>query len=149
MTVQEETGTACLDHGRKGFGLGYATAWLVVDGRRFTTTLHRKVHYEHTGELPEVVRHVCDNPRCINPEHLVSGTQKDNVQDMLTKGRMGDTRNFGTANGRAVLTDADCATIRKEYVKGSRTHGLPSLVRKYGASTSQIWRVVNDRQRIT
>ena len=33
--------TPCIDHGCNGFGLGYATAWVTVDSRRFTTTKHR------------------------------------------------------------------------------------------------------------
>lgn len=137
----------CIDHGRKGFGIGYATAWLLVDGVRKTTTLHRKVHFERTGELPEVVRHTCDNPRCINPDHLVSGTYASNMQDMHDRGRAGDCRNFGEDNGRAVLTDQQCKVIRAEYVKGSRDSGLPALSRKYGVSTSQIWRIVKGEQR--
>lgn len=43
--------SACIDHGCKGFGLGYATAWLVQDGHRFTTTKHRKLYYEATGGM--------------------------------------------------------------------------------------------------
>ena len=137
----------CIDHGCKGFGLGYATAWVVKDGRVFTTTKHRKVHFETTGEWPEVVRHTCDNPRCINPAHLVGGTQADNMQDMLRRGRAGDCRNLGTANGRAVLSEADCKAIRATYVKGSREFGLPALARRFRVGTSQIWRIVNDKQR--
>lgn len=137
----------CIDHGCKGFGLGYATAWVVREGVKVSTTLHRKVHYLRTGEWPEVVRHTCDNPRCVNPEHLIGGTQKDNVQDMLDRGRAGDSRNFGMTNGRAILTDVQCAAIRAEYVKGSRMYGIPALVRKYGSSSSQLWRIVNDKQR--
>ena len=34
-----------------------------------------------------IIRHRCDNPACINPLHLRSGTQKDNIQDMMRKGR--------------------------------------------------------------
>lgn len=34
-----------------------------------------------------VVRHVCDNPKCINPEHLILGSPSDNVKDMDTRGR--------------------------------------------------------------
>lgn len=137
----------CKDHGRKGFGLGYATAWITVDGVKKTTTLHRKVYYEATGVLPEVVRHTCDNPRCINPDHLIAGTQKDNVRDMFSRGRAGDTRNFGAANGMCVVPDEIVQRVRTEYVKGSREFGTPSLARKYNLSTSQIWRIANYAQR--
>lgn len=35
----------------------------------------------------KVIRHKCDNPYCCNPDHLESGTQKDNVQDQIKRGR--------------------------------------------------------------
>lgn len=137
----------CMDHGCKGFGLGYATAWIVKDGKRFTTTKHRKVFYEATGEWPEVVRHKCDNPRCINPDHLEGGSAQDNMRDMFERGRQGDCRNFGEANGRSVCTDLEVAAIRREYVRGSREHGIPALSRKYRISTSQVCRILHEAQR--
>ena len=138
----------CCDHGRKGFGLGYATAWVTVDGRTFTTTLHRKVHYEATGEWPEVVRHTCDNARCIEPTHLVGGTQTDNMADCAERNRLGDCRNLGEANGRTILSDSDVAAIRAAYIPRSRTAGTPALARQYGCGTSQIWRILQGEQRV-
>lgn len=137
----------CIDHGCVGMGLGYATAWLTEDGKRYTTTKHRVVFYNTHGYLPEVVMHTCDNARCINPEHLVAGTHKSNSADKFAKGRQGDARNFGEGNGRAILTDAECDFIRKLYVKGSRETGCPALARKYKCGTSQIHRIVSGHQR--
>lgn len=134
---------ACIDHGCKGYGSGYATAWIKLPcGTKKPTTKHRKVYYEATGELPEVVRHKCDNPRCINPDHLEGGTQKDNMQDCVRRKRLGDSRNFGSANGRTVLTSEDVCAIRKLYVKGSREYGSTALAKQFGVGTSQIHRVV-------
>jgi len=58
--------------------------------------LHQKVeqahrvsfeHFHRKLEPGECVCHACDNPGCVNPDHLWAGSQKDNVADMTRKGR--------------------------------------------------------------
>lgn len=51
--------------------------------------VHRLVKELHSGEniTGKVVRHTCDNPKCINPDHLVVGSISDNVRDMDERGR--------------------------------------------------------------
>jgi hypothetical protein len=51
--------------------------------------LHRFIFEEMFGPIPEglVIRHKCDNSKCINPEHMEVGTQKDNVHDAISRGR--------------------------------------------------------------
>ena len=59
-------------------------------GDKMRRRLHRIAWEAHNAEpIPEgmVVRHTCDNPACINPEHLVLGTCKDNTYDMLERKR--------------------------------------------------------------
>ena len=69
---------------------GYGTFWM-------NNTNHRasRVAYELSlGPIPEgmVVRHKCDNPPCVNPDHLEAGTQLDNVRDRDERGRNGNVK---------------------------------------------------------
>jgi hypothetical protein len=50
---------------------------------------HRMAYELVFGEIEEgaVIRHTCDNPKCVNPKHLLSGTQKDNMDDKTARGR--------------------------------------------------------------
>jgi hypothetical protein len=51
-------------------------------------------HYLNGGEIPKglIVRHKCDNPSCINPEHLELGTYKENSMDMVKRDRCGHSK---------------------------------------------------------
>jgi hypothetical protein len=50
---------------------------------------HRLAFLMHYGNIPNSmhVLHRCDNPPCINPQHLFLGTNQDNMDDMVRKGR--------------------------------------------------------------
>lgn len=70
------------DFGTRGYGQ------INIDGKNVGA--HRVAFWLATGEdiVGFIVRHfVCDNPPCCNPAHLKRGTQKDNVQDAIRKGR--------------------------------------------------------------
>lgn len=54
-----------------------------------TYKAHRVVYTLLVGEIPpgKLLLHSCDNPACVNPEHLTPGTHQDNINDMMKKGR--------------------------------------------------------------
>ncbi len=75
--------------GGRGMRYGYP----VVNGKH---VLAHRLAWElsHNRKIPKgkLVRHRCDNSLCINPEHLVLGTQHDNAMDAVKRGRHGNSR---------------------------------------------------------
>ena len=72
-----------------------------------------KVFRNDPGKL--FVCHSCYNPPCFNPDHLFSGTSKDNQLDSVKKCRHHYDNHPGELNGNALLTDEIVRKLRKEY----------------------------------
>ena len=74
---------------------------------------HRYAWILINGPIPDglCVLHKCDNPPCVNPDHLFLGTQVDNIRDMQSKGRQA-CNHLGQANPNAKLSVADVHTVR-------------------------------------
>lgn len=69
-----------------------------------------------------------DNPACVNPDHLWEGTNRNNSEDALRKGRILGTRVVGTENGKAKLNDALIPEIRRV----SEEHSYEEAARRFG-----------------
>ena len=102
----------------------------VLPGAHQNTRAHRLSYEIHNGAIPEgmIVCHHCDNPGCVNPDHLFVGTQKDNAQDALRKGR----HYVGEKNGRSKLTEENIKEILTSELNGQQ------LADKFGVTRSTI-----------
>ena len=96
--------------GRSKWGYGH----LSVDG--VSRLAHRFSWEIHFGSIPSqlVVRHTCDNPLCCNPNHLLLGSHRDNMNDRQNRQRQAR----GERHGHAKLTKRDVKDIRSRAHMG-------------------------------
>lgn len=85
-----------------------------------------------------VIRHKCDNPACINQWHLESGTQADNVQDMIDRNRFVNRSLKGSAVRGAKLSESDIPVIRARLAAGESS---TRIIQEYGVSKSTVNRI--------
>jgi len=91
---------------------------------------HRYSYEYYNGVIPAgvCVLHKCDNPSCVNPEHLFLGTNRDNINDMVNKGRSLS----GIKNPAAKLTEDDVSNIRNDL------RPIRIIAKDYNVGKSQI-----------
>lgn len=110
-----------------------------LDGR--VVSAHRMAWQLAHGRTPPagaVVMHSCDVRACVRPDHLSVGSHKDNMRDMVVKGR--SFVGVGSLGSRAKLSETDAESIRREYQSGGVSHG--QLSEKYGLAKSAICRLL-------
>jgi len=100
-----------------------------VFGGKSKQRLSRYIYEQCFGEVsPDlVIRHKCDDPRCINPEHLELGTQQDNVRDIFKRCR----RTYWSGEN-SKLTESQV----KEIIGSSKTQRV--IANEYGISISHV-----------
>lgn len=81
---------------------------------------HRVSWIINSGEIPEGIKvlHKCDNPPCVNPEHLFLGTLGDNNKDRHRKGRTVVPDNKGSNHGMSKLKESDVVEILRLHQQG-------------------------------
>ena len=98
---------------------------------------HRISWIIHNGNIPKklFVLHKCDNRPCVNPNHLFLGTQKDNVIDMVNKGRRGERLN------PRKLDELEVSEIREIANIGELSY--PQIGKMFNVSGSHVCNIVN------
>jgi len=122
--VNKETSTGCWEWtgrlNRDGYG-GFKMNHIDMHVHRWSMV------FQGHGIKGKIVCHKCDNPKCVNPEHLFIGTQADNIRDMHNKKRYrtNDTK------------------LSKEDVDFIKTSGWPitKLSKKFSISTTYAWHI--------
>lgn len=122
----------------------------------------------HKGDIPVglLILHSCDNPLCVNPAHLRTGTHQDNMNDMTLRGRQAkgdrhgtrirpetvargnkhgtrlhpETVRRGTKNGNAKLNEEEVRTMRRLYKEYKTSTYI--LAKQFGVSQRQAYCVV-------
>lgn len=105
-----------------------------AQGRRMA---HRMSHEIFNGPtLGKVVMHSCDNPSCVKPAHLTTGTQSENMQDMARKMR----------NNTSKLSVEQVLEIRSRYVRTSHKRSNKNeLAAEFGVQPGTIKAIINRR----
>lgn len=102
---------------------GYGVLWM---GRSNSAARAHRLSWEiHNGPIPEglLVCHACDNRKCVRPSHLFLGTDKDNNQDMIQKGRwrggpLKPSERKGSEINFAKLNEEKVFRIKRMILKG-------------------------------
>lgn len=91
---------------------------------------HRFSYELHKGKIPEMmgINHTCDNPKCVNPDHLYAGTQAKNMEDRSIHGK----------NPNRILTKDQVIEIKKLLSSG---HSQTSIAKTFGVSQCTIWNI--------
>lgn len=99
-----------------------------IDGKLYLS--HRVSYRIHNADCIEnlVVRHTCDNPSCVNPDHLESGSHKDNMKDMVERNR----------SPHCVLS---LETVREIKLRLENGETGKALSEEYSVSKSSISRI--------
>lgn len=101
---------------------------------------HRAAYIASKGPIPvgALVRHTCDNPPCIYPDHLRLGDELDNATDRVQRGRFDRT---SPRYNRVRLSMKEARDIRAKHDAGALQR---ALAQEYGVGRDQISRVVNN-----
>lgn len=143
-TKVDRSGDGCWEWQAHRSPAGYGQVWL--DGTNVGA--HRVAYQLTNGPIPEgmLVRHKCDNPPCVRPDHLEIGSVIDNYDDMVGRGRRNVSRSAtsryvrGDTHPSSRLTTETVRAIREAVATGKATQ--TEMARAHGVTVQAIHRIV-------
>lgn len=124
----------------------YGKMTITSNKKQTSFSAHRLAYFIYYGVDPigNIILHSCDNPKCVNPNHLSLGTSQDNSKDMIQKGRGLNQFEGGEKHHHARLTAEIVIELRKLFAEGS--HSVSELSNKYNIDPSAISRIINRKR---
>lgn len=132
--VRKNSATGCWvwtgQRNNRGYGMIYVKGSLKL--------AHRVGWELKNGPIPKgkLGLHTCDNPGCVNPDHIYVGTHKENTQDMIRRGRSNYRGPIGERASRSKLKSKQVQKIRRLWKNGN--HSFASLATKFPVSYQSI-----------
>jgi hypothetical protein len=137
--VQKDPVSGCWNWIGSCYGKGYGH--FGIRGKIYPA--HRIAYIWYVGTVPNglFVLHECDNPPCVNPDHLFLGTHQNNVDDKCSKGC--ESHLYGVQNSSCKLTNQQVQEIRQRYSTEFITQ--TDLAREYRVSITTINWIVHNK----
>lgn len=122
-------------------GYGSFSGFVKTDRGWRSEYAHRASWLIHFGPVPvgSDVCHTCDNRKCVRPDHLWIGSRKENLNDMVLKGRS----NAGAKHWNAKISESDVVGIKERRAKGCTVR---SIAQEYEISRSQVDRICKGKR---
>lgn len=142
--IDKNNGTGCWEWTKGKFKAGYGQISLNRDGRNYNLKTHR-IAYQIVHNDPlngKLIRHLCNNYKCCNPEHLMPGTHLENTRDSIEVKSHAFYKydQSGSGNFNAALTEEDVILARELYSSGDYTQ--KQVADLFGVSRRCIGRAI-------
>lgn len=132
---------------------GYGCLFDKHQGKTRAVRAHRVSWEIHNGRSPGdlFVCHRCDNPKCVNPDHLFLGTCAENTRDAVMKGRFPSTEKKRLTALACVAKGEEhcCAILSEDAVREIRSNRgavtYREMAKLYGVSVPTVYDVVHNR----
>ena len=114
-----------------------------IEGKKYSTHRVSYFLYNNDFDLNDSkieICHKCDNPRCVNPDHLFKATHVENIRDCHRKGRA--YKFYGIKSPNVKLTEEQVKYIRK-FKNKQKTYKQTAC--EFGVSTQTVWRIATNK----